>query len=1279
MRAVTALLTGALLVLTIGIQAAPSAQAVGEGNGGVYVPMTPFRAGSATIGAGAVANYQITGDGRVPAGSSAVVVDIAVTDVTSTGSSHLTAYPTGTTRPAVSTMQYTQATAPRSNTAIVPIGDGGRITVYNRLGSSAVHVDVQGYFTASSDEASPGGFQAVQPFRVARSDTGQGMTQGIIPKNGVRDIQVTGLGDVPESASAVFANVEVSGASAAGNLWVGPGGQTRAGPAGVNYGGPGVFDTGLAIRLSNDGRIRVTNNSTSDIHIKVDVQGFFTKDPDHGGSFHPLSPALVYDTTWTGQTALAGGETREVMLRGMGGIPDEEQVGAVPLIVNVKNWSASGTVRLWSADEASVPATVNVSFSGTAGSPSVGSTSSAIVAVSTAGKIKLRNTSSNSVHVSLVSSGWFDAALKNTAPSVRLSEKDVSPSTAVGSIYRTYADNPVIQPLVVDGDGEDVRLRVRVRSGSTVVSDSWSSFSPQGQRVKVRLNGITGTGTYDVDMWAHDGTAVSEPRSLRLRRGTPSGVVNASVRSATSSAALAGMVTDQRFPSGVKTAVIVPNVDDLLLEGAAVASSIDAALVPVSGAEARLQELGVEQVYFYSTADGIDPGTRSSLLAGRNELGAAVADNPSVRTAAAAIWASTDRAILVSTGAPDSLRGVAASAAAASKIPLLVMNEASEAVPAPDNSAVRELVVDGPVKKIAAVGGLSGLQFFEGDEVGEDGEAKEGGPTNPSVDVNEFEGDVDEISAALAEAVVAEGQSARRVAVGRTSEPSAIALAGFNVAGEGVVLTGAPTADLESLNNSAAVDWVRQFSGEISSLTALGVAMPSNYAASIGLFAEPRAHANGLRVADIGAVGDTTRLSFAGIGNATSLTAYDIEGAEVATSSSSVLTVPGTEPVSLRVVAKNGTATTADIEVRYTSPVDDVEAGTLVSSAGNSHHISWYSHSEAPRLVTRYMLDPLSIDEPVLTDTGHIVGVTCGSSIADATNDQTKQYRYEVTTLAAGGGAGCEASGQSTPHDTPTTVGTVEAPPMDSGSSASLMAQSADTYNEGEGVAARPSVFDALIRTTKDSESGLMRVAGPGDDWLPFLIRYQGFIPKNTVTVPVPTGNLLRPVMKMGADGNDRVPHPRSNRYRFRVDTRFSFGANHGVSTARSFGLSHRYHCRPWGSSCKLAKTGLAPQSDIDIQGVETTRTSGKLRISMNSPIPVLPRFMTPGISAELGYTLRAGSSSIRGFHDRMPSHEIWGGPVPGQFFPIHYTRMKSVRCLFPGVPRCTAIVSARL
>lgn len=88
----------------------------------------------------------IRGRGDVPAEATAVAVNL--TGVRPSAGTFLTAYPTGMPRPNASTLNLPPG-AIRPNSAIVPIGADGSITIFNFAGTVDVVVDVVGWFVPS--------------------------------------------------------------------------------------------------------------------------------------------------------------------------------------------------------------------------------------------------------------------------------------------------------------------------------------------------------------------------------------------------------------------------------------------------------------------------------------------------------------------------------------------------------------------------------------------------------------------------------------------------------------------------------------------------------------------------------------------------------------------------------------------------------------------------------------------------------------------------------------------------------------------------------------------------------------------------------------------------------------------------------------------------------------------------------------------------------------------------------------------------------------------------
>lgn len=86
----------------------------------------------------------VAGINGVPADAKAVVVNI--TGVTPSYSTYLTAWPTGVTRPTASNLNLTPGSI-IPNLAVVKVGAGGKISIYNNAGSTDVVVDIVGWYS----------------------------------------------------------------------------------------------------------------------------------------------------------------------------------------------------------------------------------------------------------------------------------------------------------------------------------------------------------------------------------------------------------------------------------------------------------------------------------------------------------------------------------------------------------------------------------------------------------------------------------------------------------------------------------------------------------------------------------------------------------------------------------------------------------------------------------------------------------------------------------------------------------------------------------------------------------------------------------------------------------------------------------------------------------------------------------------------------------------------------------------------------------------------------
>ena len=128
-------------------------------------------------------------------------------------------------------------------------------------------------------------------------------------------------------------------------------------------------------------------NAFGSAHVIVDVMGWFSS------GFEPLTPARVADTR-LGQcgAVLAAGETREVAVAGIGGVP-ANGAGAVALNLTVTQPATGGFFSVWPAGSA-FPGTSNLNFV-----PNQTVANLVVVGVGAAGHVAIKNSSASTAHV----------------------------------------------------------------------------------------------------------------------------------------------------------------------------------------------------------------------------------------------------------------------------------------------------------------------------------------------------------------------------------------------------------------------------------------------------------------------------------------------------------------------------------------------------------------------------------------------------------------------------------------------------------------------------------------------------------------------------------------------------------------------------------------------------------------------------------------------------------------------------------------------------------------
>lgn len=258
-------------------------------DGSTYVPVDPARvldtrngtgAPTAKVGPDGTIDVKVTdGLGVPPAGVTAVVLNVTATNASST-ESYITVYPAASAKPNASNLNFVSGQH-TPNLVIARVGDGGKVTIFNKNGSVDVVADVQGYFTAPGTSPPGSGYFATSPVRVLDTRDGTGIAggeTGQLGEGASRDLVVAGVAGVPAGATAVVLNMAVADSfGPASYLTVYPSGTARPLASNLNW-APGQTRALLVIARVANGKVTIYNNLGS-TNVIADVQGWYTTAP----------------------------------------------------------------------------------------------------------------------------------------------------------------------------------------------------------------------------------------------------------------------------------------------------------------------------------------------------------------------------------------------------------------------------------------------------------------------------------------------------------------------------------------------------------------------------------------------------------------------------------------------------------------------------------------------------------------------------------------------------------------------------------------------------------------------------------------------------------------------------------------------------------------------------------------------------------------------------------------------------------------------------------------
>ncbi len=257
----------------------------GAAQGGEFVPLAPARvldtrvgvgANRAPLGPGGHLDLQVTGAGPVPSSGVAAVV-MNLTGTNTTAASYLTAWPTGEPMQTTSNLNFVGGQSV-PNLAVIPVGAGGQVSIFNFDGNTDVIGDVVGYYTAPGVSVPGGGlFHAMAPQRFL--DTRPEAGNATLSDGQMVFTQITGRSGIPGDAVGVVANVTATNTTVPGFLTVFPDALPQPLTSSLNFVGrePGVPNLVMS-KLGTPGNIGIFNFSpggTTD--AIVDVVGWYAR------------------------------------------------------------------------------------------------------------------------------------------------------------------------------------------------------------------------------------------------------------------------------------------------------------------------------------------------------------------------------------------------------------------------------------------------------------------------------------------------------------------------------------------------------------------------------------------------------------------------------------------------------------------------------------------------------------------------------------------------------------------------------------------------------------------------------------------------------------------------------------------------------------------------------------------------------------------------------------------------------------------------------------------
>ena len=342
--------------------------------------------------AGGSITVQVAGTGSgsnsVPSGAQSVVVTVTAIAGTTAKNGFLTVYPAGTNPPTASSLNYAPGMA-IPNLVTATLGSGGAIDILSSSANVNIVVDVEGYYEPSTSTTTNKFTPLPVPVRVLDTRC-EGALAGSSYCTGLNlpsanqlkapgsesyiKVEVTGVDNIPLSATAVSLVVTAAGPSSGGYLTVFPAGSSTTPPetSNVNFHKGIASADSVTVAVGTGGYIYIYNSAGTATNVIVDVNGYFSSS---GYVLTPSSPVRICDTRSlspgdvssgvSGQCANSGtpltssGGPITVQVTGIAGIPSTAK--AVVANITVVNTTGGGYLTAWAAG-ATQPTTSNINW-----------------------------------------------------------------------------------------------------------------------------------------------------------------------------------------------------------------------------------------------------------------------------------------------------------------------------------------------------------------------------------------------------------------------------------------------------------------------------------------------------------------------------------------------------------------------------------------------------------------------------------------------------------------------------------------------------------------------------------------------------------------------------------------------------------------------------------------------------------------------------------------------------------------------------------------------------